>query len=273
MNIDMETELRWLKAVEKERLYKNSYPWVLSKEKTINENFFNSDNRSFNNSEVSSLLGFEGVNVKNNSVLQKNNENDLTLKMNVTTQTENFSDLKSPSFNEFHNQFKNSDNESKVSQKSQFSKNFKNSSPIGRDKNIYASERSLKHSALSVNSIQNSESISKSSLRYKSHIMQAVYNLLDNLEKSEGNSEELLVNYSGKARKVCEVVLEHINQEIKFQDDFEPLSKVELSKIQEVHSDSSLETKGITAMLGDVLKEIKQVKEEVSSLSNSKSYE
>ena len=105
MNIDKETELRWLKAVEKERLYKNSYPWVLSKEKTINENFFNSDNRSFNNSEVSSLLGFEGVNVKNNSVLQKNNENDLTLKMNVTTQTENFSDLKCPSFNEFHNQF------------------------------------------------------------------------------------------------------------------------------------------------------------------------
>ena len=138
--------------------------------------------------------------------------------------------------------------------------------------NYKLSERSsFKQSALSVNSIGNSEKISKSSLREKSEVMQAVYNLLDNLEKSDSSVEDVLSKYSGRAKKVCQVVLEYINNEIKSEDSqLDPLGKVvELSRIQEIHSESSLESRGITAMLGDVLKEIIQVKQDVRHLSNS----
>jgi hypothetical protein len=259
MNFQMESELRWLKAVEKERLYKNSYPWVLPQE-TIPTLSPKSQEPLAYFPEISGSLNPKSL--KKDSTAKPSGK--MIKKINAPSETIDETDIKSPTFHNFNSIFNTSPTNS-------IPNLFKSSSPIGRDKkmsNKLSNRSSLKQSALSVNSIQDSGLISKSSLRDKSEVMQAIYTLFDNLEKSEGPIDNVLNKYTGRARKVCEVVLEHINQDIYFDED--PLSKVvELSRIQEVHSDSSLDAKSINTMLGNVLDEIKQVKQDVRSLSNS----
>lgn len=252
-----ETELRWLKAVERERLYKNSYPWVPK------EDFSRLNTRSCTPPQLDINTSYTN---HNSAFLEKTVCTDTTQKFDMPTQTLPDPDQKSPTFKSLNAKFHSNSNlsPSEASEVSPWQASSK-----WPEKKI--SERSLKQSALSVHSILDSQSISKSSLRDKSEIMQAVYNLLENLEKSEGSVESVLSKYSGRARKVCEVVLEHINKETNFDyEGQDPLGKVvELSRIQEVPSESSIGSKGLTAMLGEVLKEIIQVKEDVKLLHSS----
>ena len=271
----METELRWLKAVERERLLKNTYPWVLGPS-TPSPSPYSIPKRppySPQESNFHSTLS-DSYTKSYSAVLDKTVATETTQKFDVPTQTHTDLDQKSPTFRSLKSMFHNSSHllDSSGMDHSSWQNSPDSPASDNQKPSHKFSERSpLKQSALSVHSIFDSGLISKSSLREKSEVMQAVYSLLDSLERSDSSVESVLSKYSGRARKVCEVVLEYINKEVSSEyQDPGPLGKVvELSRIQEVTSESSLESKGITAMLGDVLKEIIQVKQDVKLLSNS----